>query len=341
MRAHCLKRTQPAWNLAIVLVILQVVSSPIQGMAQNSATLKISALPYLSYAPIFIALEEGYFAEQGLELELVKFNRVGQSLPALALGDIDISADSVGSNLFSAVSRGLKLKIVADKGHLGGECCYAAILVRKDLYDSGELRTISQLKGKKIALAPIPSWGYVYDTILRRGNLTLDDIEIAKLPIPATVAALESGAIDASSAAEPLITQLETSGIAVRLAEYRNYVPGYQVSTIIYGPNLLEKNHELGNKFMVAYLKGVRQFNKGKTGRNLEILQKHTRLEADILKDICLVSFYDDGHVDVDTIRVVQDWAYKRGYIDEKIPVSQLVDTSFAEYANSVLEKAP
>ena len=122
MKGKYLKRTQSVWVLAIVLVILLILSSPIPGVAQNPVTLKISALPYLSYAPIFIALEEGYFAEQGLALELVKFNRVGQSMPALARGDLDISADSVGSNFFSAVSRGLKLKVVADKGHLGEDC---------------------------------------------------------------------------------------------------------------------------------------------------------------------------------------------------------------------------
>jgi len=331
---------RPACFLIAFPMILFGLFSPVRGTAENPVTLKVSALPYLSYAPIFIADEEGFFAEQGLSLHIVKFSQSGQSIPALARGDLDVSADSIGSSLFSAVSRGMRLKIVADKGHLSDECSFGAIMVRKDLYDSGEITTIDRLKGRRVALELIPNFGYVYETILRKSNLTLDDIEIVEMAGPSKVAALKSGAIEAASAGDPLITQLEAAGIAVKLADYQDFVPGFHTSTIIFGPNLLEKNPELGRRFMTAYLKGVRQYNRGKTGRNLEILQKHTGLDLEILKKACFVSFYPDGHVNTDTIRAVQDWAYERNYIDRKIPVSQMVDMSFAEYANKSLGDA-
>ena len=139
--------TQPPGLTALFLMVLFILSNPGRGAAQNPVTLKISALPYISYAPIFIADEEGYFAQQGLRMEYVRFRLSGQSMPALARGDLDVSADSIGSSLFSAVSRGLKIKVVADKGHLDEGCCVVAIMVRKELYDRGELKTISQLKG--------------------------------------------------------------------------------------------------------------------------------------------------------------------------------------------------
>ncbi len=338
MKGKNLRRIPSFFLMNIFLALLFTFSNLIEVGAEDPVNIKISALPYLSYAPIFIAYEEGYFAEQGLNLEFVKFRQSGLSMPALARGDIDVSTDSIGSSLFSAVSRGLKIKVVADKGYLSDRCSSSAIMVRKDLYDSGELKTVNQLKGRKVALGLVPVWGYVYETILSSGNLTLDDIEIVKMPTAARIMALETGAIDAAGFTEPMLTKAETLGIAVKLADYQDFVPNYQVSTIIYGPNLLEKKPELGRKFMVAYLKGVRQFNKGKTERNIEILQKHTRLDADILKKLCFVSFHRDGQINMDTIRVVQDWAYKRGYIDKKVPVNQLVDMSFAEYADKILE---
>jgi len=305
--------------LVFVGLILYYICNPVIAYAQDTDTLKISALPFMSYAPIYIAYEEGYFSEQKLDLKFVRFKEVGQSIPALARGDIDVAADSIGANLFSAVYRGLNIKVVADKGHFGDGCWVSAIMVRKQLYDSGEVRTVSQLKGRKVALALVPIFGYVYEKILSEGNLTLDDIEIVTMPVPARVIALESGAIDAAGVTEPMVTKIESLGIGVKLARYGDYAPRYQASTIIFGPNLLEKNPQVGKRFMVAYLKGIRQFQKGKTERNIEILHKYMKLEPEILKKICYISFYADGHVNIESVREVQDWAYKRGFIDGKV----------------------
>jgi NitT/TauT family transport system substrate-binding protein len=333
------KKNTAKMMLLIAIAVFFIFCGVGQTVGEEPITLKISLLPYISYAPIFIALEEGYFTEQGLELEFVEFKQSGLSVPALARGDLDISTDSIGSSLFSAIARGLEIKVVADKGHLGVGCSPSAIVVRKDLYDSGEVTTIDQLKGRKAALSLIPVWGYVYENILSKGNLTLDDIEVVKLSTAARITALETGSIDAASITDPQLTQVKSLGIAVVLADYQDFVPNYQVSTIIYGPNLLKKKRELGRKFMIAYLKGVRQYNKGKTQRNLEIIQKHTGLDEDILKEICLISFHQDGQVNTGSIVAVQDWAYKKEFIDSKITLGQLIDMSFAEYANSVLEK--
>ncbi len=339
-KAEQRKARLPRLILAAKCAVLLIFFGSGIATAQSVDIVKISGLPYLSYAPIFIAVEEGYFAEQGIELEFVRFDRVGRSMPALARGDLDVSADSIGSSLFSAIARGLELKIVADKGHVAEGCSSSAIMVRKDLYDRGELNTLAQLKGRKVALAAVPIWGYVYETILAGGQLTLDDIEIVNMPGPARIAALKSGAIDAAGAAEPMITQLETLGIGVVLAPYQDFVPGFHVSCIIFGPNLLEKNPRLGRRFMVAYLEGVRQYNEGKSDRNIEIIQKHTKLSADVLREACFVSIYSDGHVDTGVVQAVQNWTYDRGFTDSKVPIDQVVDMSFVDYANKTLEMA-
>jgi NitT/TauT family transport system substrate-binding protein len=322
------------------VAILFILSGQGNGVAEDLSTIKVSFIPYISYAPIFIAIEEGYFNEQGLNIELLKTQISGQEIPALASGSLDVSTSVMGSNLFAAISRGLKIKIVADKGHLHPGCNYGAIMARKALFESGEVTNIKQLKGKKVALSPIPVLGYIYEKILNSGGLTLNDIEIVRMPISATVEALKSGAIDATSAAEPVITQLEAMEYAVKLAEYEDFYPHYQLAFIIYGPKLIEKHHELGRKFMVAYLKGVRLYNEGKIERNVEIFQKYTGLDPDILRRICLPPIYSDGHVNTQSIVAFQDWAYEKGFIDSKIALDQLIDMSFAEYAYGILEKS-
>ena len=313
-----------------------LVSGP--NVAADKAALKVSLLPFLSYAPLFIAVEEGFFEEQDIEIEFVSMRGAGAATTQLALGAIDVSTDSTGANLFNAIAKGLNVKIVADKSQINTESRYAGWMVRKELYDSGEVRKIEQLEGRKVAIEHPSVWGYVYDTLLRSGGLTLDDIEIVTIPTASKFEALRSGAIDVASTAEPIMTRMETEGFAVRLTGYAEHVNGYQSSSIVYGPNLLENDRDLGRRFMVAYLKGVKQFREGKTDRNLEIISKHTNLDIELLEKVSFPYFSPDGHVNVESLLAAQDWLFENNYVDKKMSTDQMIDRSFVDYATEMLD---
>jgi NitT/TauT family transport system substrate-binding protein len=299
---------------------------------------KVMVLPFLSFAPFFIAQEEGYFAEWGIEVEFDKFGSPVQAMPALIQGDLDVAAGGVSASLFNSIARGVvNIKIVADKGHLDSRCSYAAILVNKELFESGELSEIAQLKGKKFAGDDLGGMGYAYSEMLSKGNLGLEDIETVTMPPPERVAALQSKAVAAAHIGEPLITKLSDAGIAVKLAGQEETLPGFQLAYLIYGPNFLEKDGELGRQFMVAYLKGVRQYNEGKTERNIEIIQKYTQLDKDLIERACWPSINSNGRLNTQSLLDVQDWDFENGYVDEKVTEDQLFDESFIEYANEVL----
>jgi hypothetical protein len=88
---------------------------------------------------------------------------------------------------------------------------------------------------------------------------------------------------------------------------------------------------------MVAYLKAVRQYNKGKTDRNLEILAEHTELDRELLKKICWPTFRNDGSINIDSIFEFQKWGLKKGLIDQPASKEQLWDSRFIDYANRIL----
>jgi NitT/TauT family transport system substrate-binding protein len=115
-------------------------------------------------------------------------------------------------------------------------------------------------------------------------------------------------------------------------------IPDTHYALVRFGPNLLEKNPEAGKRFMVAYLKAVRQYNQGKTARNLDILAKHTKLDKDLLNTACWAQLRNDGHINVQSLIDFQDWALQRGLLDKKIPEDRLNDPSFLKYANEVLD---
>ena len=105
-----------------------------------------------------------------------------------------------------------------------------------------------------------------------------------------------------------------------------------------FGPSLLEDNPDAGRRFMVAYMKGLRQFSEGKTERNLEIMVAATTLDVELLKEVCWPSFRSNGYAPFDGFTPFQDWAQNEGLLDGTITEDQYFDSSFVDYANKELD---
>ena len=110
---------------------------------QASTKVKVGHFMSISTGGLYIAAEWGYFAEQGVKLELTRFKSLNNATPALATGRLDAYAGGIGASLFNAIARGIPIKVVADKGQEEKGSGYKALVARKDLYDSGSLRTLA------------------------------------------------------------------------------------------------------------------------------------------------------------------------------------------------------
>jgi ABC-type nitrate/sulfonate/bicarbonate transport system substrate-binding protein len=175
---------------------------------------KYAYLPVLAYAPSFIAHERGYFAEQGLEVEHVKFDSSALAVAPLTAGQLDFISAVPSPSLFNALARDLPMKAIATSALAG-----AVLLLRKDLADSGEVRTIQDLKGRRVSFGvegSPPDYGM--RVAFQMSGVSLQDVEVLRLPNPDLAAGLANGGVDAGVGAEPFPVQIESRGIGVRLA---------------------------------------------------------------------------------------------------------------------------
>lgn len=302
-------------------------------------TVKVAYMPIISNGPLFIAKEEGYFARQGINVEFEKFQSAAAALPALVNSDIAVSGGQVSPGLVNAIIQGAHVRIVADKGRASSDGCDSnGLVVRRELFESGAVTKASDLKGRKIMATSDQSYGI--SRILDMGNLTPDDVEIVNMDFAAGVIALSNGAIDAGHLTEPYLTQVNNSRSAVMLIPVKEYSPDWP-APLYYGPALLDRDPELGRRFMIAYLQGVRQYNQGKTDRNLDILQNYTKLERDLLQQSCWMPVAKDGDLPRKPVREYMDWMYANKKITQNLDDDQLFDMSFVTYANGILANAP
>jgi len=298
-------------------------------------TVRVAYLPLMSNGPLFIAKEEGYFTQQGINVEFEKFQSATTALPALINGDIAVSGGQVSPGLVNAVTKGAHVRIVADKGRASpGSCVAQGLMVRRDLFESGVVTKASDLKGRRIMANSEQSYGI--SRILDMGNLTNDDVEMVNMDFASGAVALSNGGIDAGYLSEPYVTQVNNSRSAVMLIPAQAYSPDWP-APLYYGPAILDKDPELGKRFMVAYLQGVKQYNQGKTERNLAILGNYTKLDRELLNQSCWMAVSNDGDLPRKPVREYLDWMYKNNKIDKNPDDDQLFDMSYVNYANAVL----
>jgi NitT/TauT family transport system substrate-binding protein len=325
-----------AFITLLLVVFLPACSG--SGVAQPTpepVKVKVLSMPYITFAPFFIAQDEGYFAEQGLEVEFVQFDGLSTAIPALAQGEIDVVSGHIRASIFSAITGGAEIKVVADKGYVNPTgCADTAILARKSLLESGGLKSPAQLAGLKVSVDLTNYEGYLMDQILTPAGLTIDDVELVDdIPSSTQSEVLGSGAVDVLFSAEPWLTRILGGGNASLWIAPKECIPDFEYGVVLYGPSFLTKDPEAGNRFMLAYLKGVQQYNQGKTDRNIEILSKYTELDADILNAACWPSVRLDGSINLKSILDFQKWALGKGYISSVITSEQLWDPQFSTAA--------
>lgn len=88
---------------------------------------------------------------------------------------------------------------------------------------------------------------------------------------------------------------------------------------------------------MVAFRKGMQQYELGKTPRNLEIVSRGTGLTVEQLQEMCWPTFRKDGRVGTEGLMGFQAWLESRELIDRVLAEDEFVEGRFVDYANTVV----
>jgi NitT/TauT family transport system substrate-binding protein len=298
---------------------------------------KFGDLPATSNAGIYIALDRGYFREEGLDVTMEVFDSFERAIPPLATNQLDVAGGGVNAGMFSAIGRGLPLRIVAG---ISGNGAYtsSALVVRKELIDSGRVKDFPDLKGLRIALLSKSSGlGAEYARILQKGGFTEDDIDLKLLPFPDATIAMANGAIDAGILTEPFVAQLVRTDVGVRWKGAEEIYPGHQITALLYGPDFAARQ-EPATRFLAAYVRGAREYNAliNSSDRTplYEILAAHTPIkDLNIYPSMSPSNIDPDGRLNVDSLRADQDLWAGQGFVEQPADFTNAVDLQYQQAA--------
>jgi len=210
---------------------------------------RVAALPIAETGALWAAVDEGIFADHGLEVEIVPAQGGAQAIPALLSGDIQFA---VGQPFgpFRADLQDLGIVIFSNYADSLAEGKDVNAVVA--LGDSG-ITEPADLAGKRVAVNSLGAAGDV--TIMKAVEDAGGDpttIEFVEVPFPDAQAQLEAGNIDAAWVPDPFRGMIVGAGGVEVVYPYQATIPGLTVLTNFTTAELIESDPELVQSYAEA-----------------------------------------------------------------------------------------
>lgn len=298
-----------------------------------------------SDAGFFIAMDQGYFAAEGLDVALTPFDGAQRMMAPLGQGELDVGGGTATASLYNSASRGIGIRIVADRSRMEAGYMFQTLMVRKALIDSGRFKGYADLKGLKFALvAPGGSPGSALNEAARKGGVPYDSIDKVFLPFPAQASAFVNGAIDASLMIEPFATYLVDQGVAVRFASSEDFYPGNQIGLVFFSEKFVKERRAVGERFLRAYVRALRDYNdavvdgrfsNGPKGKAIvAILARNLNLKEEQIRASYVAAISPDGRPNVESLRKDLQFFLAQGDVtDAKVDLDKILELSLVEKA--------
>ncbi len=319
--------------LSVILVAVVVLAS-VQSLAHAQAkkeVVRMGYVPVLIYAPLYIAIERGYFAQENIDVQLTPLQGGTDSVVQLAAGNFDAAVGGVGAGLLNAANKGLEFRIVAPM-HTERPPLASPLVISADR--ANEIKSVKDLKGRKVSInatgAATEYWVY---KALDKAGLTMNDITLTTIAFRDVPAALQSRAVDASILGEPLVTQQKDQGVVSVLSD--DFIDGITVTYLYMGLPLLKDRPQVAEGFVRAYVHALRDL-QGSGWLNKDtaaIIEKYTKTPADVVVRSNRPYYDPDAKVPLQDILTLQDYFLKRGELDYQAPLDMkpFIDTSLVD----------
>lgn len=293
-----------------------------------------STPPYVSTFPIYVAQEAGYFAAAGLDVEF-REDPSSTTTTALLAGDqVDIAFNAFHPSHINLIARGAKIRYVAGREIATPECpSRMKLFGLKEVFPNG-FDDLRQLAGKRFSVTRQGNIGeFAIDSMLEQVGLSTADMQISYLREADAAAALVGGHLDAMIGSQSEHDLTDFSDKVVRGPSLADILPGFQFSFALFGRKLLEGDPEIGISFLLAYLKGARDYLQGATANFVDAFAAAHNLDADSIRLACRDTFVPDGRLNIDSFDRFVAWGIRKGYCDKEAADIEPYDTRFIDEA--------
>jgi len=292
----------------------------------NLIPLKVGHLPVTGHAKFFVAKEEGFFKDEGLDVELVEFANSADGLAALRAGKLDLGAFGTTAPLVH-IAKGADIRIIG--GVMGED---AAVIATPE--NAKNIKTVADLKGKKIATIRLASGDAVLRGALNAVGLNWKtDVQIFELKSPpAVLEAVKSGQVDAGVTWGPYDITAEAQGLKVVLRS-RTLEPGHPCCRLTVNASSVQEHPEVWERFIRAFLR-AEKFAADNHEKTVDDIVNHVKLARAVIEKAYYQGYLDQAS-DPNVTGVVKFWntMIKSGFIESQLDITKFINTTIYEKA--------
>ena len=306
--------------------------------SSSSATVKVTlneVAHSIFYAPMYVAIEEGYFEEEGIDLTLVTGFGADKTMTAVLTGEADIGFMGSESTIYTYA--GGTADYVINFAQLTQRA--GNFLVSREPIDDFHW---DMLKGKDVLggrAGGMPEM--VFEYILKKNNIDpKTDLSIDQsIDFGSTAAAFSGGQGDFTVEFEPHATSLEAKGdgyVVASLGEDSGYVPYTAFSA---KKSFIETHPDVIQSFTNALQKGMDYVNSHSPEEIAKVISPQFE-ETPVETITAIVTRYYDQDTwkenlifEEDAFTLLQNILEEAGELPARVPYDDLVTTDFAKEA--------
>ena len=274
--------------------------------------LTVGVMGSIDAVPLVIAEQNGYFEEEGVDLDLQIFKAANDRDAALQAGELDgVLCDETAISIYQ--NSGIDMKIT---GTTNGSWTLVAGK------DSG-ITSLSDLKGKKVGISKNTMIEYLADDIALSNGLQVSDIEKVAIPaMPARLEALKNNQIDAAILPAPFNdTAVADGGVEIT----KIYNKDIMISVTAFLQEVIDKDANAIKGFYNAYNKAIEFINSNDISEYEDIIISTVGYSEDMRGNIVLPEFKTNYLPAEENVQNVLDWSKEKGLLTKDITAKDVM----------------
>jgi len=310
------------WKFTLRIIFFSLLSMILLAASGEAGRVRV-AMPSTTHAVLAFSTsrDKGYYRDEGLDVELILMSAPIASR-ALLSGDVDVA--TVGGAGLPPVLSGAPLRFIFST--------YNRPMFW--LFGKAEIRSVKELKGKRVGVSGIGSGpDSLLREALRRNALEGRDVAILSLGVMPTIySGLQSGVVDAAMLSPPFTFRAEEDGFRELIAFPKQDLVEMQGSILV-KESFLQSDPATLEKFIRATYKGFLYIKQNRSG-TIPILGRYLQVKEELAakayEQVVRPAMTQDGTLNEEMQKKAVENVLKRLDLKEAPPLSRIFDFSIA-----------
>ena len=288
--------------------------------AEELTTIEVGVVPVVDVAPLYLGIQQGFFEEEGLDVQPAIAQGGAAIIPAVVNGDQEIGFSNIVSLLIGQIE-GLPVQVISQGIQATDEPDNdtAAIAVPAD----SDIQEPADLEGKTIAINTLRNISELtVKAALDGEGVDTSTLNFVEVPLPDMVGQLEAGQVDAAGLVEPFITTGKGAGHRMIIYDRVATEPEMTIATYFTSTQFLESDPDVVEGFVRAMNRSL-EYATENADQARQAIAEYTEIPPDVLEQVVLPLWQTD--LNQDSIELIAELMVTHGIAEEQADVDALI----------------